>query len=841
METEVTTEGSIEDRAWPAWVWSPQDRSIVAANAKARALWNLAPTISTTGFLFPARAKVTRKLHGAAIALLAGADQVQIDIKLPFAGEETWQCRRINAPNYAGEHAGNYAEGTLLLEAPQLAGAAPEPTQAASASHSVSDNETSPLWSDEAFNALGLPIIMIAADGKILHLNLEADRLAPSDTAADDTGLNGLGESGELWSRPWHFRDFFSTHADVDHALGAMAEAHRTGSASFIASLMGVPGFPGGRTQIMVQRIGAGTGQAPLMVTFHKLADSAPEPAASDTQATGLDQIHDELTRLGAIAFELNEQNRVVYFTPGFASWLDKDPQDIGGRKIAELGLTPASGAAIMQMASDDWQDGRYMIRRPGGTISTVTIKSLLLPTRQKGQSLRLCLARSGTAENSARSAAEENTSRPQAEIYLDTRETDDLLALFAEGTNEEGQRGDEDQSGNTDPIDTNLIRLDDWREGDEIVLTGDSFRALIDGLDAALIGLDEAGTIKFVNSHVEELLGQAASKLEGASFAEAFRASSAGKLTRFFEDPQGAEKAAFAKGCTLEPLNATSKKDHIVLRLHALREKSPIRFCAFLKPAHQKPAAAGGPPPPEEPTRKRADFVAQMSHEIRTPLNAILGFSDLMLNEGLGPIGNEKYKEYMQDIHDSGELILSLINDVLDLAKVEATGISVDMKGFNLEARIGQAVSMLSGQAEARSVKLSVEVAQPLPIIFADERSVMQILLNLVSNAIKFTPKGGDVRITAQPSDQDYVSLVVEDTGIGMTKQELERALTPFQQVDAGTMVDKAPGTIGTGLGLPITKALAEANNARFKIASTRDKGTRIEILFNRARAAAE
>lgn len=827
MDTKVTNEGSIEDRAWPAWVWSPQDRSIVAANAKARTLWNLAPTISTTGFLFPARAKVTRKLHGAAIALLAGADQVQIDIKLPFAREETWQCRRINAPDYA--------DGTLLLEAPQLANAAAQPIEAISAGHSVSRNETSQLWSDEAFNALGLPIIMIAADGKILHLNQEADRLAPSDLMTDDTGPGAAGETGELWSRPWHFRDFFSTHADVDHALGAMAEAHRTGSASFIASLMGVPGFPGGRTQIMVQRVGAGTGQAPLMVTFHKLAESPPEPVADAAPAAGLDQIHEELTRLGAIAFELNEQNRVVYFTPGFASWLDKDSQDIGGRKIADLGVTPANGAAIMQMAGDEWEDGRHMIRRPGGTISTVTIKSLLLPTGQHGETLRLCLAKTGTLASTANTGISAKTSSPSGGAYLDTEETDDLLALFAEGANGGAQRN------GTNNANTNLIRLDDWREGDEIVLTGDSFRALINGLDAALIGLDEAGTVRFVNSHVEKLMGQPASKLEGTAFAKAFRASSAGKLTRFFEDPQGAEKAVFARGCTLEPLGATSKKDHIVLRLHALREKSPIRFCAFLKPAQQKPTATGRPALPEEPIRKRADFVAQMSHEIRTPLNAILGFSDLMLTEGLGPIGNEKYKEYMQDIHDSGELILSLINDVLDLAKVEATGISVDMKGFNLEARIGQAVSMLSGQAEARSVSLSVEVAQPLPIIFADERSVMQILLNLVSNAIKFTPKGGDVRITAQPTDQDYVALVVEDTGIGMTKQELERALTPFQQVDTGAMVEESAGTSGTGLGLPITKALAEANNARFKIASTRDKGTRIEILFNRARAAAE
>jgi signal transduction histidine kinase/PAS domain-containing protein len=812
VDTEVRLEGSIEDRAWPAWVWSPQDRSIVAANDKARALWNLAPTTSTTGFLFPARAKVTRKLHGAAVALLAGAEQVQIDIKLPFAAEETWQCRRVSMPGYA--------DGALLLEAPQYASAPPRASEAGQANH----QDASPLWSDEAFNALGLPVIMTAADGKILHLNQEADRLAPSDIMSDD-----LGTSGELWSRPWHFRDFFSTHNDVDHAMGAMAEAHRTGSASFIASLMGVPGFPGGRTQILIQRVGAGRGQAPLMITFHKLAESQRAPTNSTEQASVLDGVHDELSRMGAVAFELNDQGRVIFFTPGFAAWLGKDPQDIGGRKVNELGVTPANGASMMQMTNDKWEDGRHMIRQPDGTISTMNIKSLLVPTREPGQMTRLCLCLPIVqADKAVPEPVFENISD---ENLHDDPSTDELLALF-----------ESDEVKPASDQNTNLIRLDDWREGDEIVLTGDSFRALIESLDAALIGLDEAGKIKFVNKPVEKLLGRSASDLEGAPLASAFRAASAGKLARFFESPGGPEKSKFTSGAVLEPLSAASKKDHLVLRLHALREKSPIRYCAFLKPQYVGGAnLADDTGTSTRSARKRADFVAQMSHEIRTPLNAILGFSDLILSEGMGPIGNEKYKEYMQDIHDSGNLILSLINDVLDLAKVEATGLTVDMKGFNLDASIRQATSMLTAQAEARSIDVAVEIVAPLPVIFADERSVMQILLNLISNAIKFTPGGGTISITAQPSDRDYVSLVVADTGIGMTKQELERALAPFQQISSGNMIEKSAGPSGTGLGLPITKALAEANNARFKISSTRNKGTRIEILFNKARAAAE
>lgn len=800
----VTVEGSIVDRAWPAWVWSPQDRSIVAANAKARALWNLAPTTSITGFLFPAKAKVTRKLHGAAVALLAGADQVQVDIKLPFAREETWQCRRLRSQDFA--------DGTLLLEAPQYA--------ATSTSHVVDTPADEgarnySVWSDEAFNALGLPVIMIAADGKIMHLNHEADRLAPSDILTDETG--------ELWSRPWHFRDFFSSHDDVDHALSAMAETHRTGSASFIASLMGVPGFPGGRVQIILQRVGAGLGQAPLMVTFHKLAESQPDVVLQKHEGVALDQVHEEISNLGAMAFELNEKNQVIFFTPEFATWIGKDPQDIGGKKIADLGLTPASGAAIMQLAGGDWEDGRYMIRRSDGTISSVKVTSFVLPAAPSNKIIRLCIAKILDGNEAPGQIA------PVGDL---TREPDDIVSLFLEGTTSQTTGDDRN----------NLVRLDDWREGEEIVLTGGSFRALIESLDAALIGLDENGTIKFINKAVETLLNQPASKLEGTPFASAFRAASAAKLSRFFNNPQGAEQLTFSRSVILEPVNTASKKDHLVLRLHALREKSPIRYCAFLKPRHQKSETpVSGVPGAAPSTKRRADFVAQISHEIRTPLNAILGFSDLMLSEGMGPIGNEKYKEYMQDIHDSGELILNLINDILDLAKVDAGGISVEMKGCNLETRIRQAVSMTSAQAHAKAVTVSVQVADPLPIIFADERSVMQILLNLLGNAIKFTGKGGEVRITAQPGDKDHVSLVVEDTGVGMTKEDLKRALKPFQQVDTAAMIETSRGDKGTGLGLPITKSLAEANNALFHIESERDKGTRIEVLFNRARAAAE
>jgi signal transduction histidine kinase len=826
----VSLEYSLEDRAWPTWLWSPQDRSIVAANMSARALWKLAPKTTLSGFLFPAKGKVTRRLHGAAIALLAGADQVQVDIKLPFAKAETWQCRRLKSVNFP--------DGLLLLEAPQHV---TDVTPGQQAIRELADRHGKDnLWQDDAFNSLAIPVIMIAADGNILHLNQEAQRLAPSDLMTEIVG--------DLWSRPTQFRNFFTTEDDVAYAIDALAEAHRTGSASFIASLKGVPGFPGGRAQILVQRIGQNYSQSPLMVTFQKLARSeAGEEKITNATSRSHDVIQHEIIRLGAMAFELSADNRIVFFSSSFATWLGRPPQDIGGRKISEVGLTPDTGAAMRRLSNNGWQDGRFIIRRGDGTISTIRVSSIVLETAAMARDMRsdpvvvrrLCIARvlddNASKEVSAQTSAQAPLAPP---------------ILHAEPFNPE-KTGEGETLGDAD----NLIRLDDWREGEEIVLTGGSFQALIETLDAPLLGLDETGGIKFLNPAAQDLLGVNANEAAGAPLKDFFVDDDADQIGVFLDLPRSADRTEFGKTLALKSSAKKSlgspEPETIRLKLHALRERSPIRFCAFLRSNKEadtksvdsnipgaKPKEAKNTSP--NSTRK-ADFVARVSHEIRTPLNAILGFSDLILSESMGPIGNEKYKEYMKDIKDSGHLILSLVNDILDLAKVEAEGLNVDIKGMSMEDSMRQAVSMLSAQSEARGIDLLVNIAHPLPIILADERSVMQILLNLISNAIKFTSPGGQVRVSAKPSGKDHVSLTIQDTGVGMSDEDLKKALAPYRQTDANELIEDDGNLKGTGLGLPISKALAEANKAKFRIVSARNSGTRVEILFNRARIAAE
>jgi PAS domain S-box-containing protein len=233
-----------------------------------------------------------------------------------------------------------------------------------------------------------------------------------------------------------------------------------------------------------------------------------------------------------------------------------------------------------------------------------------------------------------------------------------------------------------------------------------------------------------------------------------------------------------------------------------------------------------------ENANRAKSAFLALMSHEFRTPLNAIIGFSDLVRSEAYGPIGNDLYKEYLQDIMMSGNHLLALINDILDLSKAEAGKISLSEAPAAVADIARESATMLRQQASAASVALECNVAANLPPLMCDERIVKQILLNLLSNAIKYTPAGGRVVLDANLSGEG-LRVVVRDTGIGIAGSDLPTALADFGRVD-GEFDLKRPGT---GLGLPLAKHLAEAHGARFAIDSEVGVGTTISIVFPSAR----
>lgn len=238
-----------------------------------------------------------------------------------------------------------------------------------------------------------------------------------------------------------------------------------------------------------------------------------------------------------------------------------------------------------------------------------------------------------------------------------------------------------------------------------------------------------------------------------------------------------------------------------------------------------------------ENSSNSKSEFLAKISHEIRTPLNAIIGFSELMMEQRFGPIGNERYVGYLTDINKSGRHVLDLINDLLDISKIEAGKQELSFEGVHLNEAVAEALSMVQPLATRERIIMRSSFDANLPDVVADLRSVKQIVLNLLSNAVRFTPAGGLVVASTSFTNDGGVVLRIKDTGIGMTPKEVDTAMQPFKQVaDLG----RKRGD-GTGLGLPLTKALVEANRAEFTIHSEPGRGTIVEIHFPQARVLAD
>jgi signal transduction histidine kinase len=222
-----------------------------------------------------------------------------------------------------------------------------------------------------------------------------------------------------------------------------------------------------------------------------------------------------------------------------------------------------------------------------------------------------------------------------------------------------------------------------------------------------------------------------------------------------------------------------------------------------------------------------KSEFLANMSHELRTPLNAIIGFAEVVSSELLGPVSDQRQLEYIKDIHSSGLLLLSIINDVLDMSKIEAGKLELAPERVDLRPVIGESIRMVRERARSRALNLVTTVPEGELSVWGDERAIKQITLNLLSNAVKFSHDGGRVDIRAWLDVAGGLMLEVEDFGIGMSDEEIGRALQPFGQ--AMPTLTKTHG--GTGLGLPIAKGLAEAHDGNLVIESSPGRGTLVRI----------
>jgi signal transduction histidine kinase len=222
---------------------------------------------------------------------------------------------------------------------------------------------------------------------------------------------------------------------------------------------------------------------------------------------------------------------------------------------------------------------------------------------------------------------------------------------------------------------------------------------------------------------------------------------------------------------------------------------------------------------------KHKSEFLANMSHELRTPLNAIIGFSEVLSERMFGEV-NEKQAEYLKDIHESGRHLLSLINDILDLSKIEAGRMELELSSFDLPSAVSNAMTLVRERAQRHGIQLGLEMDPELGEFQADERKVKQILLNLLSNAVKFTPDGGRVDVSAQAMN-GKIEIAVRDTGIGIAPEDHAAVFEEFKQVGR----DYTRKAEGTGLGLALTKRLVELHGGEIALESALGKGSTFTV----------
>jgi PAS domain S-box-containing protein len=364
--------------------------------------------------------------------------------------------------------------------------------------------------------------------------------------------------------------------------------------------------------------------------------------------------------------------------------------------------------------------------------------------------------------------------------------------------------------------------------------------RSILDTATDGVVVLDREGRILSCNRSAEALFGYEAHQVVGRVFVDLFAPES----ERVASDYLGGllrDGVASLLNDGREVIGRVRQGGLVPLFMTMGRVGAGEKFCAVFRDITQWKKAeeelTEAKRQAERASSAKSDFLAKISHEIRTPLNAIIGFSEVMMAERFGPIGNERYREYLKDIHASGGHLLSLINDLLDLSKIEAGKMDLSFTGVTLNDVTHQCVAIMQAQANRERIIIRTSLSPKLPQIVADTRSVRQIVLNLLSNSIKFTQAGGQVIVSTALTDGGEVVLRVRDTGIGMSEEDITTALEPFRQLATSGRW----GSGGTGLGLPLTKALAEANRAAFRIKSTPNAGTLVEITFPATRVLAQ
>ena len=362
-------------------------------------------------------------------------------------------------------------------------------------------------------------------------------------------------------------------------------------------------------------------------------------------------------------------------------------------------------------------------------------------------------------------------------------------------------------------------------------------FRAVVNNSPAKIHLKDASGRYTLVNRHAEKLFGVTDEEARGKTTDEIFPAKAAAAFT-------GHDRVVLETGQPVEQEEEWPGEDgihtYLTVKFPILDAGGGINGVGAIgtditerKAAEEAMLAVMKEA--EIANRTKSEFLANMSHELRTPLNAIIGFSEIIKDEILGPAGSTKYREYAGDINESGQHLLAIINDILDVSKIESGTDELHEENLEIPEIASDIMKLVMELARAGNVELELDVPDDIPVLRADQRKVKQILLNLLSNAIKFTAGGGKATLKIwSHAESGYVFQVI-DTGIGIAFEDIPRALTPFQQIDSGLNRTHE----GTGLGLPLTKSLVEMHGGYLDLQSKVGVGTTVTVRFPAERIA--
>jgi len=509
---------------------------------------------------------------------------------------------------------------------------------------------------------------------------------------------------------------------------------------------------------------------------------------------------------------------------PGLVSRaLDGLPQAVILHRHSELLFANLAAVAALGFA-----DHSALLARSdlGATLAAAEPGVVMLPTGS-GAKRRFRLARSIFPWNTG----------PVSQSTLAPLE-DDVLAAIGQRPREEPEFREPAgaRDGLVDPAGPRNLA---WEPVDA------ELRAILDTATDGIIMLDEHGHIRGFSGGAEALFGYRLADVAGRPFADLLAPESRKVVRNYLAalDHSGLA-SVFNDGREVEAVVAQGTVPLFIaigrIGVSGAAAGRGQAYCVVVRDLTQwkktESELRRSKDEAERASAQKSEFLANISHELRTPLNAILGFSEVMRSQRFGALSNQKYLGYANDIHESGEHLLSLINDLLDLSKVEAGKLELNFTSVNLAGLVDQCLAVLQEHAAAAQVVLRKNIPVALPNVVADQRSVKQILLNLISNAVKFTDPGGQVIVSARLGKTGELTVSVKDTGIGMTESELEAAIQPFKRIESPGR-EQAPGT---GLGLPLSRALAEANRASFTISSEPSKGTLVEITFPTTRVLA-